>query len=176
MESKTATPTTLNVVIETPKGSNIKYKYDEENDYFLFDKVLPLGHIFPFNFGFLPHTLASDGDPLDVLVLLEAPLAVGCMVPSRLVGVIEAIQTQDGETDRNDRLICVAEKSLRYKRIQSMQELEANLIDGIEQFFISYNQAQDRKFEVLGRFGVTPALKTIRAGEAAYKREKQKLA
>src|SRR5215471_12668596 len=79
--------TSLRVTIEAPKGSDVKYKYDELNDCFVFDKILPFGHVFPFNFGFLPHTLAPDGDPLDAVVLLEQAVVVGCVVPCRLLGI-----------------------------------------------------------------------------------------
>jgi inorganic pyrophosphatase len=169
MEPKENKPNSFRVIVETPKGSDVKYKYDEQNDCFVFDKILPFGHVFPFNFGFLPHTLAPDGDPLDALVLLEHPVAVGCVVPSRLLGIIEASQTEAGEKKRNDRLIYVAEKSLAYGEIRSIQELEPGLMEGIEQFFIAYNLRQGRKFEVLGRFGDSHAMKSIRAGEAAYR-------
>jgi inorganic pyrophosphatase len=162
----------LKVTVETPKGSDIKYKYDEQSGAFVFDKILPFGHVFPFNFGFLPHTLAPDGDPLDALVLLEHAVVVGCIVPCRLLGVIEALQTEAGQEKRNDRLICVAEKSELYGEIHSMQELNADLTEGIEQFFISYNLRQGRKFEVRGRFGASHAMKSIRAGEAAYLQKK----
>ena len=169
MEAKENKENRLRVIVETPQGSDVKYKYDEQNDCYVFDKILPFGHVFPFNFGFLPHTLAPDGDPLDVLILLEHPVAVGCVVPCRLLGVIEASQTEAGQKKRNDRLICVAEKSHAYGEIRSMQELEPGLTEGIEQFFISYNLRQGRKFEVLGRFGAGHALKSIRAAETAYR-------
>jgi inorganic pyrophosphatase len=169
MEPKENKPNSLRVIVETPKGSDVKYKYDEQNDCFVFDKILPFGHVFPFNFGFLPHTLAPDGDPLDALVLLEHPVAVGCVVPCRLLGVIEASQSEGAQKNRNDRLICVAEKSLDYREIRSMQELEPGLMEGIEEFFISYNLRQGRKFEVLGRFGDSHAIESIRAAENAYR-------
>ena len=169
MEAKESKQNILRVVVETPQGSDVKYKYDEQHDCFVFDKILPFGHVFPFNFGFLPHTLAPDGDPFDALVLLEHPVAVGCVVPSRLLGVIEAAQTEGGNTERNDRLICVAEKSLAYGEIRSIQELEGAFMEGIEQFFVSYNHRQGRKFDVLGRFGAGHAMKSILAAQAAYR-------
>jgi inorganic pyrophosphatase len=96
----------LNVIIETPKGSRNKFNYDEEHQLFKLGGVLPAGAVFPYDFGFLPNTVGGDGDPLDVLVLMDEPAFAGCLVPARLVGVIEAEQTErDGETIRNDRLI-----------------------------------------------------------------------
>ena len=80
----------LNVVIETPKGCRNKYKFDEKTEIFKLGGVLPIGASFPFDFGFIPNTLGGDGDPLDVLLLMDEPAVPGCLVPARLVGVIEA--------------------------------------------------------------------------------------
>ena len=91
----------LNVVIETPKGSRNKYNYDENLGLFKLGGVLPSGASFPFDFGFVPSTLGGDGDPLDVLVLMDESAFTGCLVRVRLVGVVEAEQTErDGETTR----------------------------------------------------------------------------
>ena len=97
----------LNVIIETPKGSRNKFKYNEDHGLFMFDKALPIGQSFPFDFGFLPSTIGEDGDPLDALVLTHEPTFVGCLVVSKLLGVIEANQTADGKTNRNDRFVAV---------------------------------------------------------------------
>src|SRR5215212_9852523 len=97
----------LNVIIETPKGQRNKFKYDEKSGLYKLGGVLPAGAVFPFDFGFAPSTLGGDGDPLDVLLLMDEPAFAGCLVPARLVGVIEAEQTEKGNTARNDRLIAV---------------------------------------------------------------------
>ncbi|HEX8201166.1 MAG TPA: inorganic diphosphatase, partial [Isosphaeraceae bacterium] len=83
----------LNVIIETPKGSRNKFDFDEELGLFKLGGVLPAGAVFPYDFGFVPATRGGDGDPLDVLVLMDEPAFVGCLVPARLIGVIEAEQT-----------------------------------------------------------------------------------
>ena len=93
------------VVIETPKGSPNKLTFEPRYGTFVLKGVLPAGAVFPFDFGFVPSTRADDGDPLDVLVLMDAPVYPGCIVPARLIGVIEAEQTEAGETERNDRLL-----------------------------------------------------------------------
>ena len=98
----------VQVVIETPKGSRNKFAFDTDQHVFVLKKVLPEGMVFPHAFGFIPHTKAEDGDPTDILVLMDEPSFVGCVVPSRLVGVMEAEQTEDGKTQRNDRLIAVS--------------------------------------------------------------------
>jgi inorganic pyrophosphatase len=144
----------INVIIETPKGRRNKFSYDEKLDLFRLGAPLPAGAIFPFDFGFVPGTRGEDGDPLDVLVIMEEPAHVGCLVPSRMIGVIEARQTErDGKVERNDRLIAVAASSREYSNINTLDELPVSLIDEIPHFFVSYNEARGKKFEVLGRFG-----------------------
>src|SRR2546430_16564376 len=92
---------TLNVLIETSKGSRNKLKYNPEQGLFELSKVLPRGLVFPFDFGFIPATVGDDGDPLDVLVLLDEPVPAGCKIAARLIGVIEAGQSEAGEPVRN---------------------------------------------------------------------------
>lgn len=141
-------------VIETPKGSQNKYQYDEELGLFSLSGVLPAGAAFPYDFGFLPGTLGADGDPLDVLVLMEEAAFAGCLVQARLVGVIEAEQTErDGETMRNDRVIAVASASRLYAEVRDLSGLSTPLLDEIEHFFVSYNMIRGKGFRPLGRYG-----------------------
>src|ERR1044071_385417 len=109
----------LNVVIDTPKGSRNKYAFDFKIDAYKLKTVLPHGTVFPFDFGSIPGTVAEDGDPLDVLV--DEPVFIGCLVETRLLGVIEAEQTEAGKTERNDRLIAVAAESHTNAGLKSLQ-------------------------------------------------------
>src|SRR6476661_1023701 len=109
----------IHAVIETPMGSRNKFKYDEKLGFYALSGVLPQGMMFPHAFGFIPSTKAEDGDPEDVLVIMDEPTFTGCVVPSRLLGVIEAEQTEDGKSERNDRLIAVAAHSRDYSDVQS---------------------------------------------------------
>ena len=84
----------LRIVIETPKGSRNKYSYDSECDCLQLSTVLPEGMVFPYDFGFIPSTLGDDGDPLDILILMETPVVPGCVVTVRLIGAIEAEQKE----------------------------------------------------------------------------------
>lgn len=143
----------LNVIIESPQGCRNKYTFDEEKGLFTLSGILPAGAIFPFDFGFIPNTTGGDGDPLDVLVLMEEPAFTGCLVPARLLGIIEADQTEDGKTTRNDRLIAVASNSRTHTDIKTLDDLNNALLDQMEHFFISYNEIKGKKFEPLGRFG-----------------------
>jgi inorganic pyrophosphatase len=136
---------------------------------------LPLGASFPYDFGFVPSTLGGDGDPLDVLLLMEEPAFVGCLVPTRLIGVIEAEQRErDGRAERNDRLIGVARKSRLYEDVESLKELSETIVDEIEHFFVSYNDARGKVFTPQDRSGPKRARALLRAGEARFERAHRK--
>jgi inorganic pyrophosphatase len=165
----------LNVIIDTPKGSRNKYSFDEELKLFKLSGVLPVGSYFPFDFGFIPRTKGEDGDPIDILILMDESAFAGCLISARLIGVIEANQTErDGKTVRNDRLIAVASKSHIHAHVKSFDDLNEKLIDEIEHFFISYNEAKGKRFEPLGRFDAQVAEKLIREAMKALTKKKSK--
>jgi inorganic pyrophosphatase len=156
----------LNVIIDTPKGSRNKFSWDRKLQLFELSGVLPAGAVFPYDFGFIPNTRGDDGDELDVLVLMDEPAFTGCLVRSRLLGVIEAEQTEKGETNRNDRLIAVASNS----DLKSISDMNPELLDEIEHFFVSYNKAKGKKFKPLGRYGPERAGKLVLRGKRKKKR------
>jgi inorganic pyrophosphatase len=155
---------TWNVLIETPQGSRNKFDYDPDRGLFKLKKVLPLGSVFPFDFGFVPSTLADDGDPLDVLVLMDAPAFTGCLVPARLIGVIEGQQLVEGHKQRNDRLIGVAAASHAYKDLNSLKDLPDAPVTEIEHFFISYHELEGKPFKPIGRHGPRHAERLVKEG------------
>jgi inorganic pyrophosphatase len=159
----------LNVIAETPKGSRNKFKYDEEQCVFKLGGVLPVGSSFPYDFGFIPSTLGGDGDPLDALILMDEPAFPGCIITSRLIGVIEAEQIQEGETERNDRLIVVASTSRIHQNIEALSDVDGHLLDEIEHFFISYNEAKGKQFKPLKRSGPKRAQEIVAEGVQRYK-------
>jgi inorganic pyrophosphatase len=152
----------LNVVIDTPKGCRNKYAFDFDINAYKLKTVLPKGAVFPFDFGSIPGTVAADGDPLDVLVLMDEPAFVGCLLGARLLGVIEAEQTEDGKTERNDRLIAVAAESHTHASLKSLQKVDSTLIREIEHFFVSYNEVRGRKFKPKGCKGPATAKRLIK--------------
>jgi inorganic pyrophosphatase len=143
----------VRVVVDTPKGSRNKYTYDETLGLYRLRKVLPLGSAFPYDFGFIPSTRAEDGDPLDVLLLGEDALLPGCLVTVRLVGGLQAEQTEPGKTFRNDRLIGAIETAFNRPAIQTFADLQPERLDEIEYFFIAYNHLEGRPFKPIGRHG-----------------------
>ena len=158
---------TFDVVIETPRGSRNKLKYDPERGRFRLSHVLPEGMSFPYDFGFVPDTRADDGDPLDVLVLTDAPLPVGCSLDVRLIGTLEAEQRErDGEVVRNDRLIGVAEGSATHRDVTDIADLSDVLIGQIEAFFEQYNRLNGKSFRVLHRRGASAATQEVDRSKA----------
>jgi inorganic pyrophosphatase len=147
----------VRVVIDTPAGSRNKYKFDPELGIFKISRVLPAGMSFPFDFGSIPSTAAEDGDALDVLVLSEAPLVVGCLVHVRLIGVIRATQTENGKSIRNDRLVAAIETPVNKARFRELGDVSRDTVREIEHFFRSYNEAQGRPFRITGRGGAKTA-------------------
>jgi inorganic pyrophosphatase len=158
-------------VIETSRGTRTKLTYEQKLGAFVVTKVLPQGMSFPFDFGFIPSTRGGDGDPVDVLVLIDEPLPTGTVVPTRLIGVIEAQQTErDGETSENSRLIAVAAKCQLFSEVKTLEDLPKAVIEQIEHFFVSYNEQSGKKFEPTGRFGPRKARKMV---ETAMRRRKR---
>src|SRR5271166_1679731 len=144
---------TCRAIIETPKGSRNKFDYDPDSKLFMLGGLLPEGMMFPFDFGFIPSTLGEDGDPLDILVLMDAPAHVGCLIEVRIIGIIEARQTEDGKSESNDRLLGVAIHSYDHDDLESIDDLSKTLMDQVEAFFISYNKQRGKKFKVTGTGG-----------------------
>jgi inorganic pyrophosphatase len=151
----------VNAIIDTPKGSRNKFKYDEKLGIFKLGGAFPLGMVFPFDFGYIPSTKGGDGDPLDILILMDEPAFVGCLVLAKLIGVIEAQQTEAQETTRNDRLIAVAAGSRNHSHVRFLGDLNRNLVHEIERFFVSYNETKGKKFKVISRSGPDRAVNLI---------------
>ena len=155
------------LVIEAVKGSRNKYKYDPALDVFALAKVLPLGSTFPLDFGFFPSTRGEDGDPLDGLVLAEETGAVGTVVTIRLLGVIEAEQTEKQKTVRNDRIVGALVTERNPPRAKKLDAITPDMRSEIERFFVSYNEAEGRSFRVLAWRGRGAAKRLLLKGEKA---------
>ncbi len=151
----------INAVIETPKGSRNKYVYDKETGGYKLKKALPAGMVFPFDFGFIPATIADDGDPMDILVLTDAPTFSGCIIESKVIGIIKVQQEKKGQEVRNDRVIAVQLDSRQYASVERLGDLEEGLLKEIIHFFASYNNITEDKFIPLGNDGAAEAIRLI---------------
>jgi len=157
-ESKNAD---LTVIIETPKGSRNKYAYDPEERIFALRKVLPAGMAFPYDFGFVPSTLADDGDPLDVLVLMDEPAFAGCKLTCRIVGVIEGEQGDKKKAERNDRVVAVESGNHSYAHVKRIDDLGKTFEREIEEFFVNYHRLTGKEYRILALKGPTAARRCV---------------
>lgn len=152
----------LQAIIETPKGSRNKYSFDPEQHIFVLKAALPAGMSFPYDFGFVPQTKAPDGDPLDVVVLMDEPAFPGCAVLARLIGVIEGDQTAEKKTVRNDRLVAVADTAHLYAKVNRLSDLPRQFLRELEEFFVNYHRLQGKRYKLLGCKGEQAALALIK--------------
>ena len=162
----------LQVIIETPRGCRNKYSFDETQKIFVLKAALPAGMGFPYDFGFLPGTLGEDGDPLDVLVLMDEPAFPGCALMARLIGVIEGEQIAPKmDPVRNDRLVAVADTTHMYAKFKKLKDMPKQALKEIEEFFVNYHRLQGKKYKLLGIKGEKTALELIAKGRKAVKSE-----
>src|SRR3954463_14459331 len=153
-------------IVEAVRGSRNKFKFDPAQQLFIHDGLLPAGASYPFDFGFIPGTKAEDGDPIDVLLLMDEPAFVGAVVPFRMIGAIEAEQRErDGKTVRNDRLLGVACKSETYRDVRELDDLPRALLEQVEHFWIAYNEIKGKRFRVIGRADAKHATKLVGAAK-----------
>jgi inorganic pyrophosphatase len=158
-------------IVETPKGRRNKFDYDPDLQSFILAGLLAEGLSFPYDFGFIPSTLGDDGDPLDVMILMDEPAHVGCILQVRIVGVIEAEQTEDGKKTINNRLIAVAVHSYNHAHIHSISEMNKSVIDQVGEFFVTYNKSRGKRFKVKGTHGPSRAAKLIEEGIKSFKKK-----
>jgi len=175
LDAKVPNTDLYHAVVEAQKGSQNKYKYEVGKGYFKLHKVLPSGAIFPYDFGFIPCTLAEDGDPIDVLILMDQSTFTGCVIEVRLLGVIEAKESAQGKTFRNDRLVAAAAVSHQFETLQSIKDMDPKLLDELEHFFQSYEEMEGKVFKSLGRYDPQHAMTLVEASiQELQKRHKKK--
>ena len=134
----------LNVIIEIPKGSRVKYEVDKDTGLIAFDRVLYTPMHYSTNYGFVPKTLWEDGDPLDVLVLSEEPLVSGCLVKCRVIGALDMIDSGDSDV----KILAVPIKDPRFLDIENISDISKHTLNEIQEFFRVYKNLQNKKVEV----------------------------
>ena len=160
----------ITTVVELPRGSRNKWKFDPKSGLFRLGKVLPVGASFPFDFGFIPSTLGDDGDPLDMLILSSTPAITGGVVMVRLFGAIEAEQTAEGKIARNDRFLGASRDALQQAVAARYHGFRRHLARRTRHFFVSYNEAEGRTFKPLkDRALADEANEMIAAGEQSFR-------
>src|ERR1700732_3522482 len=161
----------IQVIIETPKGSRNKYAFDPEQKVFELKKVLPAGMAFPYDFGFIPSTKAEDGDPVDVLVLMDEPAFPGCLLKCRPVGIIEGQQGEKRERVRNDRVVAIEQENHSYAHVKHVNDLGKRFVPELEEFFVNYHELSGKQYRILDVRGPGEARRRIKEGMRAIKRK-----
>lgn len=150
-------PSVINAVVEIPKGSTHKYEYDARLGVFRLDRVLHSAVYYPADYGFIPSTLADDGDPLDLLVFLSGPTFPGCMLEVRPVAKLDMIDYKGID----EKILAVATGDPRFQRVEDLQSIEPHVLKEIEQFFSVYKSLEGKVSVTFGRSNKTETLKRI---------------
>ena len=155
----------VNVVVETPRGSHAKFKYDAETGAIMLSRPLPAGVVYPYDWGYIPSTRAADGDPMDVMVLWDGTSFPGVVLPSRLIGVLRVEQagTEPGRRERNDRLFALPIKAPRSAHVRTIFDLPERVRLEIEQFFLTVVAFEGKDLRLLGFEGREEADRVLRS-------------
>ncbi|MBT1701649.1 inorganic diphosphatase [Chryseosolibacter indicus] len=134
-------PQHVNALIEIPRGSKAKYEIDKESGLLKLDRVIYASMYYPLNYGFIPQTLGEDHDPLDIVVLTQVSVVPLCIIPSKVIGVMQMIDR--GEAD--DKIIAVAEQDPSVSNINDVDDLPQYLRDELQHFFENYKTLENKK-------------------------------
>ena len=158
-------PGLINVLIEIAGGSKNKYEFDKDINAFALDRVLYASVQYPYDYGFVPNTLADDGDPLDGMVIMDEPTFPGCVIAARPIGMLEMI---DGG-DRDEKILCVPAEDPRYNDIKSIKQISQHRLDEIAEFFASYKNLEKKEVEILGWKDIDAVAPLVEECIKAYK-------
>ncbi|BAQ59834.1 inorganic pyrophosphatase [Geminocystis sp. NIES-3708] len=155
----------INVLIEIPGGSKNKYEFDKDMNAFILDRVLFSSVKYPYDYGFVPNTLADDGDPLDGMVMMDEPTFPGCVIASRPICMLEMI---DGG-DRDEKILCVPAEDPRYDHVKSMKDVAPHILEEIAEFFRSYKNLEKKETNILGWKDIDKVAPLVEECVKAYK-------
>ena len=139
-------PGLVNLVVEIPAGSSNKYEYNDKAGVMALDRVLHSSVRYPFDYGFIPNTLAEDGAPLDALVIMQEPTFAGCLIRARPIGILDMLDCGA----RDGKLLCVPEADPRQRSIESIRQIAPNQLEEVAEFFRTYKSLEGRVVEILG--------------------------
>ena len=167
-EVRKSSPPTLRAVVETPRGSRHKFALDPKIGAITLKQTLASGFSWPYDYGFIPSTLGQDGDPLDMLVLMDEPTFPGCILTVRLLGVI-GLRKNGVENDRFvGSLIPSVETSLSTDGYNRIEDLPQKLLHEVEEFLKNYSEEKGNRIELTGVRGPSEALTAVAAGQRAF--------
>ncbi|MBW4537423.1 MAG: inorganic pyrophosphatase [Cyanobacteriota bacterium] len=158
-------PGIINVLIEIPGGSKNKYEFDKDMNAFALDRVLFASVKYPYDYGFVPNTLADDGDPLDGMVMMDEPTFPGCVIAARPIGMLLMI---DGG-DRDEKILCVPAEDPRYNEVKSLKDIAPHRLEEIAEFFRTYKNLEKKVTEIQGWKDVDAVTPLVEECIKAYK-------
>ena len=158
-------PDVVYAVIEIPKGSRNKYEYDKDKEAFALDRVLYSPFHYPAEYGIIPQTLWDDGDPFDIMVLMDEPTFPGCIIETRPIGVMRMIDAGDSD----DKVLGVPVNDPRFQDVKDIPDLPQAFLNEIVHFFQDYKKLEGKKTEVLGWENRDKALEAIKHSMELYK-------
>lgn len=155
----------IRCVVETPKGSRNKYEYDHEQGEIALDRFLSSSVVYPTDYGFVPNTLAPDGDELDALICVSEPTFPGCVVVCRTIGLFD----MEDEEGLDSKLLCVPCGDPQWNALQRLEDLPRQLREEITHFFMIYKELEPGKqTTVKGWRGREAALEELEASRERY--------
>jgi inorganic pyrophosphatase len=158
------TPELVRAIIEIPKNSSNKYEYDGNLGIFRLDRALYSPMHYPGDYGFIPGTLADDGDPLDILVLVNEPSFTGCLMEARPVGILHMVD----QTESDEKILAVPNRNPRFESIHTIDQVFPHTLKEIEYFFSIYKELQGVKTQITGWGDPREARKTINEARQNY--------
>ncbi|MBX5437178.1 MAG: inorganic diphosphatase [Alicyclobacillaceae bacterium] len=158
---------TVDVFVEIPKGSQNKYEYDKEAGVFRLDRVLYSPMHYPADYGYIANTLAEDGDPLDVLVLTSVPTFPGCVIETRIVGIL----LMSDDKGQDEKLIGVADKDPRFAHVQTLEDVPPHILKEIAHFFEVYKDLEGKETRIEGWRGTEDARRILEECFARYQKQ-----
>jgi inorganic pyrophosphatase len=155
---------TVNTVVESPRGSALKFKCDAATGLMMLSRPLPSGLVYPHDWGFVPSTRAADGDPLDACVLWDGVSYPGIVIPARPIGVLRVEQTNPSthERERNDRLVVIPAKAARLDTVKDVSDIPERVRAELERFFTAAVAFEDKELTILGWGGQGEAMALVR--------------
>ena len=157
-------PEQVNAFIEIPAGTHNKYEYDAELGIMKLDRVLHSPFFYPVDYGFFPQTLADDGDPLDVMVVTDAPTFPGCLSEVRPIGIMHMVDGGEGD----DKVIAVQASNPHYSSVKKLSDLEPHILEEITHFFSQYKHLEKKEVEVKEWADQETAFHKIKEAHQAY--------
>ncbi len=162
-------PEVVNAVIEIPLGASNKYEYDKTLQVFCLDRALFSPVHFPGDYGFIPSTLSADGDPLDILVLVDQPSFSGCLIEVRPVGMMEMVDQES----KDQKVLAVGTHNPRYAEVRNYSDVYEHVLKEISHFFAIYKELEGKQVQPLGWRDVEAARQVITEAHERFRHEKK---